>query len=100
MLSLARDTPAYVSSPTGFTLKLVLVAASMSHEREFNWTIISERDRMQVEANTVTACLKYNFYNNFIPKQYVSILHAYLVLFYRFAQEFWIVKIKLEIKNI
>lgn len=27
MLSLARDTPAYVSSPTGFTLKLVLAAA-------------------------------------------------------------------------
>lgn len=69
MLSLARDTPAYVSSPTGFTLKLVSVAASMSHEREFNWTIISKRDCMQVKANTVIAYLKYDFCNKFIPKQ-------------------------------
>lgn len=58
MLSLARDTPAYVSSPTGFTLKLVLTDASMSHGREFNWTIISDRDCMQVKASYSYCLLK------------------------------------------
>lgn len=33
MLSLARDTPAYVSYPAGFTLKLALAATPIRYER-------------------------------------------------------------------